>query len=253
MAVKTTQPTWSSPEDVRKDPKAGRYPNYHSIKSRSGHLIMLDDSNGAEHVTIQHRSGSMIQLMPNGCVQYVSHNGQYNIIFGENRVMVSGAQDIIVQGDASLRVEGNYNVNVKGDMNFNVNGDFNVTAQNSNQTIRGNVDSQAKNRTEKLEGSMTTQAQGSISVLSQKGMTLASSTDSLAIGAARQVGIMSRGTLSMKSRLQTAILSDVMVAIDAALVPIQTGAAIPFDPELIFVQLPTTPPAQEPDTPIYYP
>lgn len=250
MTVKTTEPTWSSPEDIRKDSKAGKYPNYHSIKSRSGHLIMMDDSNGAEHVTIQHRSGSMIQMRPDGCVQFVSHKGQYNIIFGENRIMVSGAQDIIVQGDASLKVEGNYNMSVKGDFNVNVNGDYNLTAQNRNETIRGNIDTQAKNRTEKLEGSATTQAQGSITILSQQGMTLASVTDALAIGAKTQIGIASSGTLALQSTLMTGVMSDVMVAIDAPVVPIQMGLAYAVDPRLVFLQRPTIPPSEEPDTPL---
>jgi environmental stress-induced protein Ves len=241
-----TQPSWSSPEDARKNTNAGQYPNYHSTKTRSGHLIMMDDSNGAEHVTIQHRSGSMIQFMPDGAVQYVSHKGQYSIIFGENRILVSGAQDIVVQGDASLKIDGDYNVNVQGDMNLNVTGDLNMTAKNNNQTIRGNIDIISKNKVEKIEGSVTTQTQGSMSILSQKGMTIASADDSLAIGAKKQIGINAKsGALTVKSGGKTSFKAGDDFAVDAPKVYLNSDHA--EDVESVFTQSPATPPEKEPD------
>lgn len=244
VTTKVTEPTWSSPEDARKNEKAGQYPNYHSIKTRSGHLIMMDDSNEAEHVTIQHRSGSMIQFLPDGAVQFVSHKGQYNIVFGEDRILVTGAQDIVVQGDASLRVDGNYNVNVQGDMNLNVEGDYNITAKNNNQTVRGNIDTQAKNKTEKIEGSMTTQAHGSVSLMSQKGMTLGSSDDSLALGAKKQIGLNAKtDSITMKSGGKTSIIATDDFAVDAPNIYLNSGVA--EDVETVFNQAAATIPEEE--------
>ena len=248
---KKTQPTWDSPKDARQNDGAGVYPNYYSHKTRSGHVFMMDDSNGSEHVTVQHRSGSMIQFMPDGAVQIVTHNGQYNIVFGENRMLVTGASDIVVQGDASLRVDGNYNVNVRGDTNFNINGDFNLSSKNFNQTIRGNVDVQAKNKTEKIEGSSTSQSQGATTIVSQAGMTVGSSSDSLALAAAKQVGILAKGgQLMMKSTGKATLWSSGnLVAIQGSpRVMINSGAH--DDVESLFSQTKAKQPSKEPDTPV---
>jgi len=244
-----TQPTWDSPKDARQNDGAGVYPNYYSHKTRSGHVFMMDDSNGSEHVTVQHRSGSMIQFMPDGAVQIVTNNGQYNVVFGENRMLVTGASDIVVQGDASLRVDGNYNVNVKGDTNFNVNGDFNISSKNLNQTIRGNVDVQAKNKTEKIEGSSTSQSQGSTTIVSQAGMTVGSSSDSLALAAAKQVGVMAKGgSMTFKAGGKTSFKSGGDFAADAPMVWFNSGKA--EDVESVFSQTKAEQPSKESDTSI---
>jgi hypothetical protein len=212
---KTTPSEWDSPKDARQNESAGKYPNYYSHKTRSGHTFMMDDSNGAEHVTMQHRSGSMVQFLPDGCVQIVCCNGLYNIIFAEHRVLVTGAQDIVVQGDASLKIDGNYNVSVKGDTNLTVEGNFNVTAKNLNQTILGNIDTIAKNKTDKIEGSITSQSTGATSIASDAGMML-SSGDSLGIVGENQVGIASNGSeLMMKSAGKMSILGKSAVAMRA--------------------------------------
>jgi hypothetical protein len=212
---KTTPKKWDSPKDARQNEGAGKYPNYYSHKTRSGHALIMDDSNGSENITMQHRSGSMVQFMPDGCVQIVCNNGMYNIIFGESRILVTGAQDIVVQGDASLSVDGNYNIKVKGDTNLTVEGNFNVTAKNLNQTILGNIDTIAKNKTDKIEGTVTSQSTGATSIASDAGMTL-SSGDSLAVVGKNQVAVASNGgELMLKSGGKMSILGDSAIAMRA--------------------------------------
>jgi hypothetical protein len=172
--AKETPKKWQGPKEIRGEKGSGKYPNYWSHKSRSGHNIIVDDSKGSESITIQHRSGAALQMLPNGAMHIVSHNGQYNIVFGEDRMTITGAQDITVKGDASLRVYGDYNVTVHGNTNFSMTGDFNVTSKGLNRHIRGNIDTQAKNKTTKLEGSGTTTAQGALSMVAEKAMTVAS-------------------------------------------------------------------------------
>lgn len=157
----TPEKDWNGPKDIRGEKEAGDYPNYWSHKTRSGHSFIMDDSDGKESVTLQHRNGTAVQMMPNGAMHLVSHNGQYNIVFGEHRMTISGAQDITVKGDASMRVYGDYNLTVHGNMNTTITGDYNMTAKNRNQMIRGNMDTIAKNKTEKLAGNKTTTVHGS--------------------------------------------------------------------------------------------
>lgn len=188
---KTTPNQWSSPKDARDMQGAGQYPNYWSHKTRSGHVFMLDDSQGAEHVTLQHRGGSMIQFMPDGAIQFVAHNGQYNMVFGENRVKITGAYDVTVEGGGSLKVDGDYNVTVKGDTKFAVGGNFNLTAQNFNQLIGEDISIVAKNRTEKVSGAISQSADGSQHIVSKKSMSIASTEDSTSVGATKLLGLYS--------------------------------------------------------------
>lgn len=126
--VQKTPKSWNGPKDARENSNAGDYPNYWTKKTRSGHVMTFDDSAGAEHITLQHRGGSKIQFRPDGAVTFTSHNGQYNFVFGENRVKITGAYDVTVEGGGSLKVDGDYNVKVGGEMNFAVTGGVNMAS-----------------------------------------------------------------------------------------------------------------------------
>lgn len=214
----TTPKTITGPEDARDNKNAGVDGNHYTRKTRSGHEFTLDDSKGGEHITLQHRGGSMIQFRPDGCVQFVSHNGQYNFVFGENRIVITGAYDIVVRGDASLKVDGDYNVTVDGNVNLSAGKNFNVTAKNFNQLIRGDIDIQGQNRTEKMGGNISQTAKGAQLIASEFGMTVTSTGDALALAGKKQVGIVaSEGELMTRSKGKTSILSDDAIAMEAEL------------------------------------
>ena len=188
-----TPQKFSGPEDARKNSKAGKYPNVWSHKTRSGHIFTLDDSNGGEHITLQHRGGSMIQFMPDGAVQFVSHNGQYNFVFGENRVKITGAYDVTVEGGGSLKVDGDYDVTVKGHMNYAVGGDINMTSENFNQLARSRMDVVSDSYTHKSKRNMLLQStEGSITQTAEKAVTITSQGDSVSLGANKQIGLHSK-------------------------------------------------------------
>lgn len=203
--AKTTPNKWSSPKDARDEKEAGQYPNYWTHKTRSGHVFTLDDSKDGEHITLQHRGGSMIQFRPDGAVQFVSHNGQYNFVFGENRVKITGAYDVTVEGGGSLKVDGNYNVTVKGDVNMTTDKAFNVTAKSANYTIADNMDIQAKNVTQKIEGNMATQVNGNYALSADGPIGIKSTGDSLGLKASKQMGLVSGTELAMESGSKASI------------------------------------------------
>jgi len=189
---------WSGPPDARDT--GGEYPNYNVLaKTKSGHVIMTDDTKGSEHVTIQHRSGSMIQFMPDGAISIGAQNGMYQIIFGENRMLITGAQDITVQGGGSLYVKGDYNMTVEGNHNTVVHGDMNLTAKNLNQTIRGNMDTTAKEMSTNIEGSSKITSHGITTIASDGGLSLMSTSDSISLGAKQDVGLYSGKKLMVES------------------------------------------------------
>lgn len=169
--------------DHRYEEGAGEYPNQAWVmNTKSGHSINIDDSEGLESMTFQHRSGSCIQFQPNGAIAMTAHNSLYNLVFGENRLMITGANDLVVKGDGSLFCYGDFNKTIHGNTNWTTTGDFNLTAENLNRMVRGNIDTEAKNETKKLEGSSALNAQGAVAMASKDSFTVASRKDKLHLG-----------------------------------------------------------------------
>lgn len=217
--VGQTPTSWKTPPDARET--GGEYPNYYIKKSRSGHVFMLDDSKGSEHVTLQHRGGSMIQFTPDGKITFIAQNGQYNVVFGENRMLITGAYDVTVEGSGSLSVDKDYDVTVKGNYNMVVHGDMNMTAKNLNQTIRGNMDMTAKDMTMKMEGSSEISSHGITKITSDGGLALASTADAVAIAAKQNIGIKSGRKMMVEAGSSMHIKSDTAMNL-------QTSAKLSF-------------------------
>lgn len=128
---KKTLPKIEGLPDARDSEGADNLLHTTRIRTRSGHYIEYNDNKEAESVTIQHRTGSMIQMQADGSVRLVSQNGKMGIeVNGEGYMRVTGAYDVIVDGDASLRVNQDYNVHVSGDYNLTVDGTHSVAAKN---------------------------------------------------------------------------------------------------------------------------
>jgi len=170
---KTTPRQFNVDQDARGMESGGQYPNYWSHKTRSGHNFIMDDSEGNETVTIQHRSGTAIQMRPDGGMLLTTHNGKYEVVLGEERVTISGASDITVKGDTSLRCYGDYNVTVHKDYNLTVLGNMNVTSKNLNRHIRGTMDTEAKTENKRVEGPITIGTQGSYALTTKANYTVA--------------------------------------------------------------------------------
>ena len=194
MTRKKSPEKWTQPHksDARKAQSAGSYPDYFSWKTRSGHVLQLDDTKGGETVTLQHRSGTSIQMAHDGSLHITAHNGKYEVTFGEDRMTISGAQDITVKGDASLRVYGDYNVTCHKDYNLTVLGNFNLAAKNHNRQILGNIDTQARNENKKLMGSSSKMARGAIAYVAKGSVGMMSQSDQGFFGGAAGANIWSK-------------------------------------------------------------
>lgn len=176
---KKTQKKHDAIADIRNKKEAGKYPNQHVFKTRSGHSVVYDDSKGTESITIQHRSGSAIQFLPNGAVQMTTHNGKYDIVFGENRMSVTGANDLHVKGEGSLLVEGNYRKTIHGNVEISATGSMAFTGKNIIHTASENYSTISQTATHKVSDSF-----------------LVSSTQHASI-IAKDTAIVGRNTVSM--------------------------------------------------------
>ena len=83
-----------------------QYPFNRVIRTRKGHKIELDDTEGAERINIQHASGTIIEMAPNG--RLIIRNP------GDSFEIVGGVKNIAIKGDAKIEVGGNLSASVKG-------------------------------------------------------------------------------------------------------------------------------------------
>ena len=241
-----TPPKWDETQDARKLPGAGKYPNYWAHKTRSGHVFMMDDSKGAESITIQHRGGSMLQISPDGKVHIRAQKGQHTVVFGENRMYVTGAYDITVDGAASMTVKKDMNFNAKN-MNFTASGDMNIKATNLNLQPTGKLEIAGSAVTLKSNSHIGIEAHGAIGIVAKDGMEIASKEAEVVIVASKDIGIQSKNgkfiaqsatnmslksdqKISMRGEEKVSLASGNIVAIDGDVdVKVQQGASEPPD------------------------
>lgn len=187
MATRSPGPqspkTWDALPDSRSDPKSMQYPDQKIFYTPSGHCIIMDDSKGAEHLTIQHRSGTCIQFQTDGAIQLTAQNGAYEIIFGEKRMKITGSHDVVVDGCASLKVNGDYDMTVGGDLNITSHNDINFTGRSTNFNLAGNMDISALGLTAKTDGGIAFNASdGAFSATASKTAWLSGGTSTIVTG-----------------------------------------------------------------------
>jgi uncharacterized protein (DUF2345 family) len=214
---------YSTREDAYK--VAGDYGTQTGWRTQSGHCFVCDDTVDKEHITLQHRSGARLQLGPTGDIQIISHNGQYSVIFGENRMEVTGSNDITVRGGGTIKVDGDYDMTIGGDVNMAADGDFNWVGKSFNFLGGGNFDMEVKNMTVKTEGSATIHSAGAASLVGGTAAGLISQSGSVAISASSSVGMFAKGgqvaiqaaggNINMKTPKEVAIDGDTNVWINS--------------------------------------
>ena len=86
------------------------YPFNRVIRTRKGHRIELDDTDGAERVHIYHASGTSIEMAPDGRLTIRNQGDSFEV--------VGGIKNIAVTGNANIEVGGNLNAVIKGSANI---------------------------------------------------------------------------------------------------------------------------------------
>lgn len=184
IANKTNTKVLDTLKDAREGDD-GKVVNTYRHRTRSGHVFELSDKDGKEHVSLQHRSGSMIQMQPDGSTRIVSAAGKMGIeINGEGYLTVTGLYNVIVNGDAGFRIAGNADWHVGGDMKVTVDGTYSLASKNITVKAAEKVElianrisfSAADNAIFTAGGKMYVGASGDMQVNSEGTLTLIGST-----------------------------------------------------------------------------
>lgn len=101
------------------------YPNVNVIETHSGHVIELDDSAGNERIRLFHRTGSYIEIKPDGSIvqKSVGQSNHY-IHTADVNEHIAGAVKKYIESNIDEIIGGNFLQNIKGNLTINVEGNL---------------------------------------------------------------------------------------------------------------------------------
>jgi hypothetical protein len=112
---------WTEPESAANTDYQPVYPYNNATVSESGHKFEIDDTPGRERVRLSHRTGTFIEMHPNG--------DEVHKVFGDGYEITIKNKNVLIQGSCTVQIEGDCNMNVLKDMNVQVGGDYNLLVQ----------------------------------------------------------------------------------------------------------------------------
>ena len=138
------------------DPAQPSYPNNRVLKTESGHLLEVDDTEDGERISITHKSGSWLEFHPDGSLVIGVLGQRYEVSFGNDVLHVKGDRHVVVDSEDKKRAnsiavetDDSYTVKSKGDMTLQ--SDDNVTIKSLVKTLLETVTAEIKAQNINLE------------------------------------------------------------------------------------------------------
>lgn len=133
--------SWTEPESAANTDFQPSYPYNNIQQTESGHSFEMDDTPGRERVRLHHRSGTFVEMHPNGDEVHKVYGDGYEITIKNKNVLIQGVCNITIQGDSILHVQGDSYSQVDGTVYQNVKGNVKQVVQgDAQQTINGDFD-----------------------------------------------------------------------------------------------------------------
>lgn len=96
---------------------AVEYPKNRVFKTKSGHILEFDDSEGNQRITIKHKSGTQYTMQDNGDVYEHITGNRKTLIDGDDETIITGDKTVTVTGDSTETISGSQTISVSGDAN----------------------------------------------------------------------------------------------------------------------------------------
>ena len=113
---------WTEPESAANTNYQPLYPFNQIWQTESGHSFEMDDTPTRERVRLQHRSGTFIEMHPDGDEVHKVYGDGYEITIKNKLVLVKGFCNITIEGDSIVHVKGNKTELIDGDYDLMVKG-----------------------------------------------------------------------------------------------------------------------------------
>lgn len=180
---------WQEPETQY----AAAYPMNKVLETESGHVLEFDDTPGRERVHIYHKSGTFLEMFPDGKVVFKAVNNSYSMTLGEHDVYASGAVNISAAGRVNVLANAGVNVVSKD-------GDINIRGKNVTIEAREKLSmAGAESLTASSGGKATIQSARDMNVQARNGALTLSAASPLSLSAPR-INVSSSINLSRTPR-----------------------------------------------------
>lgn len=130
---------WLEPESAANKENPPKYPHNKATQTESGHLFELDDTPERERIRLSHRSGTFIEMHPNGDEVHKVYGDGYEITIKNKNVLIKGDCNITIEGDSTVYVTGNKKEYVEGNYEVLVNGDYSHVVRGESKIISENM------------------------------------------------------------------------------------------------------------------
>ena len=115
------------------------YPFNHVLESESGHVLELDDTPASERIHMYHRSGTRLEILPDGSQTMKIVNDSYEITLKDKKILIGGSADIeLANGDYNLITQKGTTEN-GGNVFITVDKDCTITSKGGAIKLKGKV------------------------------------------------------------------------------------------------------------------
>lgn len=166
--------SWSEPAS----PSSPVYPNNHVTSTKSGHLIEIDDTDGAERIHVYHKSGSSVEFHTDGAVVIRGQGDLYTIVQNDNNISVEGNINITAT-NCNIKANSDCNIEAGGNVNVFASSAVNLTASSLSASISGTASISANSATISSttanissSGTFTVSSAGSGAIIASGGLLL---------------------------------------------------------------------------------
>lgn len=96
----------------KKTAYASVYPYNKTITTRSGHLIEIDDTPKAERLHVYHKSGSYVEIFPDGSIVTKSMKDSTSVTMNDHAISVVKGDLQILSNEGTIQIASNKNINL---------------------------------------------------------------------------------------------------------------------------------------------
>lgn len=131
---------WVEPESAANTAYPPDYGYNNVTGTESGHTFEMDDSKTRERIRLSHRTGTFIEMHPNGDEVHKVYGNNYVITVKDNNVLIQGTCMVTIEGDSFLHIKGDRVEQVDGNYELNVKGNYiQVVEQTGNITVKNDL------------------------------------------------------------------------------------------------------------------
>lgn len=120
---------WFEPESAANTDYQPIYPYNNITQTESGHSFEMDDTPTRERIRLQHRSGTFIEMHPNGDEVHKVYGDGYEITIKNKNVLVEGTCTVTINGDSNINVKGDKIEMIEGNYELHVLGNYSQTVE----------------------------------------------------------------------------------------------------------------------------